>query len=467
MLIPIREKMRGARILIVDPDLATASGVQAGLSIRGYTIAGALDSLETAFQQIPALNPDIVLMNTAFEREMDGIEAGQKITERFRIPVLYLCTDEPDGAIERAAVTGAFGLIGKPVNVTQLHAAIQLVLQGHPNELLWSVADRVTGYAIFSLDEQGNIGRCSDSSERMTGYERNELLGQSFAILFTQHDRLTGVPEHELRRAAEEGQSDDDRWLVRKTGERYWAEGILTPVKNESGIATAFIKVVRDATYQKHAMDRLQDRLTGFHMALQAAGIGTWRYDVASRTFTLNPSMASLCGFPEEKKMLPAENLYALGHRDDLSSMRKALQGVLARASIECRLPVRVARSLRALVGNPRQNVSRSDRQRRVRHRYSDGCRAAQTWRRCTRESKAVPGRRSSCHQAGFRKHQGATASTQRKSLHRAGRGAPPGRAGTSRRPEPKAGYPGNGCGAAKAAVSPCSRDSIDSAARV
>ena len=67
-----------------------------------------------------------------------------------------------------------------------------------------------------------------------------------------------GLPEWELRTARAEGRAEDERWHVRKNGERFWALGILTPTQDAGGRHTGFSKILRDMTDRKRAEEALQ-----------------------------------------------------------------------------------------------------------------------------------------------------------------------------------------------------------------
>src|SRR5262249_6148176 len=71
-----------------------------------------------------------------------------------------------------------------------------------------------------------------------------------------------GQPARELATAASTGRADDDRWLVRKDGQRLWCNGVTTALRDESGKLRGFAKVVRDSSAQKRLEEALQPRAT-------------------------------------------------------------------------------------------------------------------------------------------------------------------------------------------------------------
>jgi PAS domain S-box-containing protein len=117
----------------------------------------------------------------------------------------------------------------------------------------------VREYAVFMLDNEGRVIDWNLGAEHVLGYG-DEILGQPFEIFFPPDDRRDGVPERELRKAAETGQASDDRWHIRKDGTYFWALGITTAMRDEQGALKGFTKVLRDSTERKHFEEQLEER---------------------------------------------------------------------------------------------------------------------------------------------------------------------------------------------------------------
>ncbi|MBH2009705.1 MAG: PAS domain-containing protein [Xanthomonadaceae bacterium] len=108
------------------------------------------------------------------------------------------------------------------------------------------VAQSMRDYAIITMNPAGQIETWSTGAERIFGYEAREVLGQSFAMLFTEEDRQFGKPEEELRKARETARADDDRWHICKDGSRIFCSGMTTPLGD--GASLGFAKIARDFT---------------------------------------------------------------------------------------------------------------------------------------------------------------------------------------------------------------------------
>lgn len=125
----------------------------------------------------------------------------------------------------------------------------------------------VEDYAICALDINGRLVHWNEGATRTLGYQEAEVLGRPLDFLFTSEDRQAGVPEQELRIAAELGRAEDERWHVRKDGSRLWAIGILVPVKGPQGELMGFGKILRDRTDQKEVQDALRNRARALAVA--------------------------------------------------------------------------------------------------------------------------------------------------------------------------------------------------------
>src|SRR6185436_17827947 len=115
-------------------------------------------------------------------------------------------------------------------------------------------------FAIFGVDLDGNVASWNAGAGLILGYGQEEILGKPFDRIFTPEDREHGVPRQEIIEARAEEHGWDDRWLVRKDGSRFWASGLLTPLRGEDGSLRGFVKVLRDQTERKMLEDELRSR---------------------------------------------------------------------------------------------------------------------------------------------------------------------------------------------------------------
>jgi PAS domain S-box-containing protein len=120
------------------------------------------------------------------------------------------------------------------------------------------VVAQVADYAIIALDPQGIIESWNLGAERVKGYTESEALGRSFAMFYDDADQRDGLPMRLLLEATARGRVESTGWRVRKDGTRFWADVVITAVRNRAGRLTGFTKVTRDRSDLK-ALEDAQD----------------------------------------------------------------------------------------------------------------------------------------------------------------------------------------------------------------
>ena len=120
------------------------------------------------------------------------------------------------------------------------------------------LVESVTDYAIFLLDPTGIIRSWNPGAERLKGYVEGEIVGKHFSTFYTSEDLKAAKPEHELQVAAQVGRVEDEGWRLRKDGTRFWANVIITAMRDESGALVGFAKITRDLTARRNAEEQAQ-----------------------------------------------------------------------------------------------------------------------------------------------------------------------------------------------------------------
>jgi formate hydrogenlyase transcriptional activator len=108
--------------------------------------------------------------------------------------------------------------------------------------------EAVKDYAIFMLDPAGNVITWNEGAERIKGYKREEIIGQHLSRFYPPEDVQSGKPTKELKAATETGRAEDEGWRLRKDGTKFWANTVITAIRDNNGQLLGFIKVTRDFT---------------------------------------------------------------------------------------------------------------------------------------------------------------------------------------------------------------------------
>ena len=114
----------------------------------------------------------------------------------------------------------------------------------------------VRDYAIFAMDPTGHIVSWNAGARRIKGYEAEEIIGRHFSVFYPAEDLAAGKPTWELEVAAREGRLEDEGWRLRKDGTRFWANVIITALRDDSAQLVGFAKITRDLTERRLAEQR-------------------------------------------------------------------------------------------------------------------------------------------------------------------------------------------------------------------
>ncbi len=121
-------------------------------------------------------------------------------------------------------------------------------------ERLRLILESATDHAIFTLDLTGIITDCNTGAERIFGYPRQEMLGQSGKMIFAPDDQAT-EPQRELEQVQAEGSAPYERWHQRKDGVLFWGSGTLAPLRQPDHQIRGFLKILVDNT-DRRAMEQ-------------------------------------------------------------------------------------------------------------------------------------------------------------------------------------------------------------------
>ena len=85
-------------------------------------------------------------------------------------------------------------------------------------------------------------------------------MGRHFSTFYPPEDLAAGKPAWELEVAARDGRLEDEGWRVRKDGTLFWANVVITALRDAAGNLVGFAKVTRDLTERRRAEDEAAPR---------------------------------------------------------------------------------------------------------------------------------------------------------------------------------------------------------------
>ena len=118
------------------------------------------------------------------------------------------------------------------------------------------LVESVRDYAIFALDGSGRVQSWNRGASLLKGYEEAEIVGRHFSIFYPASDVAAAKPAIELREAAKLGRFEDEGWRVRKDGTQFWANVVLTVIRDEGGELVGYAKITRDLSERRLAEEQ-------------------------------------------------------------------------------------------------------------------------------------------------------------------------------------------------------------------
>ncbi len=225
-------------------------------------------TLNEAITKIQSTTFDLILLDLNLP-ETGGLETVKRIrAASSTIPLVVLTVNEDEPLALEAIKLGAQDYIPKSsMNAALLSRILHYAIEREKIDRIRRDSERkyrlfvdgATGLAFILLDLDGNITHWNAGAERLLGYTEDAALRRHFSMLFTPEDRRLGRPDTELRRAEALEKGDDDNWLVRADGSRFWASGAVTAIRDPGDNLIGFAKVVRDKSAQKETSDKLAE----------------------------------------------------------------------------------------------------------------------------------------------------------------------------------------------------------------
>ena len=194
-----------------------------------------------------------------------------------------------------AISAAAFLLIRRDL---KLRAGVEKSLR-QSEERFRLMVESVKDYAILMLDPGGKIVSWNIGAQRIKGYAAQEIIGQHFSCFYPREVAETGFPERELVEASATGRFQDEGWRVRKDGSRFWANVVVTAIRDPGGRLLGFVKVTRDLTEHRKAEQAMEERDRFFDLSRDLICLAT--FDGYFKT--LNPAWEGVLGFTRGELM--------------------------------------------------------------------------------------------------------------------------------------------------------------------
>ncbi|HZU83242.1 MAG TPA: PAS domain S-box protein [Polyangiaceae bacterium] len=321
------ESITDYAIFMLDPDGYVATWNPGAQRIKGYAADEIIGEHFSVFYppgDVAAGKPERELLTAAqFGRVEDEGWRLRKDGSRFWANVVITALKDEGGALR--------GFAKVTRDLTHRRATEEELRQAE--ERFHQLVDAVTDYAIFMLDPGGHVATWNVGASRIKGYQTDEILGRHFSVFYTPEDRAAGRPDRILEAVRRDGRYEDESWRVRKDGTRFWANVIITALRDGHGRLLGFAKITRDLTARRESEEtarrllreqvarsaaeegerRLRESEERYRalsrrleIILEAVGDGITVQDASGRVVFANTAAARVCGLQSLQQLLQA-----------------------------------------------------------------------------------------------------------------------------------------------------------------
>src|ERR1044071_6498931 len=128
-----------------------------------------------------------------------------------------------------------------------------------PARLLPVLTEQCHDHTLILMDDRGKVVGWMMGAATVFGRSADEMMGRTIHCLFTPEDQANGIPENELEHACQSGSGEDDRWMVRSDGVRFWASGVVYCLREHDAVI-GYAKVLRDRTDVRGQVEAFRNR---------------------------------------------------------------------------------------------------------------------------------------------------------------------------------------------------------------
>ncbi len=313
------EGVKDYAIFMIDPDGKVSTWNDGARRLFGFEateMIGQNFSKLYSQSEINAAKPknDIDTARTEGRYEEESVRIKKDGTKFFANIVISAIRDEAGSLRGFAKVTR---------DISERKVAEQALADSEERFRL--MIEVVKDYGIFRLDTSGNIVTWNEGAKNLKGYETKEIVGKHFSIFYSKEDLERGKPAWELQQAINTGRLEDEGWRLKKDGSRFWANVVITCIRDGKGLHVGFTKVTRDLTQRKLAEEALKQSEARFRLIVESVrDYAIFMLDADGKVATWNEGAKRLKGYVAQE--IVGKHFSAFFTAEDIQSRKPEIE---------------------------------------------------------------------------------------------------------------------------------------------
>jgi len=204
-------------------------------------------------------------------------------------------------------------------------------------EVLAQVSD-----SVIAVDPEDRVTFFNGAAERQYGVRCDEVLGRNISEIYTRHWPSPDAEAARWKALREHGEWRGETVERLRDGRQLHVESSVTMLRGADGTNAGMVAAIRDITEKNLAERRLREQEERQRFAMQAAGAGSWDWDIAAGDIIWSPENYALYDFDPAPRSPAYADWESRVHPDDLARTNALVRDVVEGNAPEFRAEFRV-----------------------------------------------------------------------------------------------------------------------------
>lgn len=302
--------MKGARILIAEDEHIVAHKLQSVLLQAGFDVVATVESGQKAVDTALERQPDIILMDVALQKDIDGIEASRRIRAHTDVPIVYLTAGFDTAMSAQLQATNPYGYILKPLNTQEVQPIVEMALKRYRTNCELSESRRQLARYRMIVESQSDLilswlpdGTCIYAHDSYSKYFQGsprDITGGNIFSLFLAED-CDALRAAAAQLTIEHPEETGEFRIVQSDGSVRQLHWVHRAFFDNRGRAGEILSVGRDITEQRQVEEAFRESEKRYRQVVENAVDFIYTTDKNGYFTYGNPAALQLSGYTLEE----------------------------------------------------------------------------------------------------------------------------------------------------------------------